>query len=251
MAYYYVQNDGSANQGGGFDFQLFLKIIAVLFVASKIIKDPLLLVELPLILFSLSFHEYAHARMAVFLGDPTPKLQGRLSLNPMAHLDPLGTLSMMLFRVGWAKPVVVEARNFRNPGRAMASVAMAGPLSNLFLASLAAMLMTVASKFFQTKGLGMLLGIILFRFVMINLALFVFNMLPIRPLDGSRLLDYWLPLKFKMKYGRYLDTLTPIFMIMLLFGAFTPVIIGGIKFSLGLLNLVFPGIGPFIPPILR
>lgn len=162
----------------------------------------------------LSIHEYSHALVANKLGDPTAKSVGRLSLNPLKHLDPVGALCMVFFHFGWAKPVPINPRYFKNPKRDFALTAMAGPLSNLLCA--------FVSTFLCGCFAGILLGeetaapallnfvfyafIFLLLFTVTNLGIAIFNLIPIPPLDGSRLLNALLPPKtyFKlMKYERY------------------------------------------------
>lgn len=189
------------------------------FLASVLTK----LLILPSILIALTVHEYAHARVADFLGDSTPRKMGRLSLNPMKHLDFMGTIMLMLANFGWAKPVQVNPRNFRVPRRAMMSVALAGPISNMLLAILG---------MFAIKGLLMLLpaqsaisnlnpvhlqGIEIFikaanTFVIINLGLMLFNLLPIPPLDGSRVISYILPPHWLLKYRQF-EPMAPLLLI--------------------------------------
>ena len=154
------------------------------------------------IVASLSFHEAAHAWTAVRLGDPTPEDDGRLSLNPLNHLDPLGTLMLAVLALGglglgWAKPVQVEPLNFRNPRRDMLLVSLAGPFSNLFLAAgtlalfgalgAAGLLSALPSEAprFAADALRAMLSV--------NVALFAFNLLPVFPLDGHRILPALLP----------------------------------------------------------
>lgn len=147
---------------------------------------PKLLAGIPALLLALTFHEYAHGKVAYLLGDPTPKYQGRLTLNPLAHLDPLGTLLLIVAGFGWAKPVQVNPFYFQMDRRkGMMLVALAGPLMNLVLAYLGA----VAWRISGSWGLR---GDFLFSFfnllVVYNVVLAVFNLLPIPPLDGSRIL---------------------------------------------------------------
>ncbi|MFQ5881443.1 MAG: site-2 protease family protein [Candidatus Methylomirabilales bacterium] len=146
----------------------------------------------PPILLALTFHEYAHAWVADRLGDPTARMLGRLTLNPLSHLDPVGTAGLFLFRFGWAKPVPVTLSNFRNPHRDMLWVAIAGPMTNLFLAAVSAMLLRVATMSpMPAEGawVGMPILFMLRASVRYNIILAIFNLIPIPPLDGSRVLS--------------------------------------------------------------
>ena len=152
------------------------------------------LLTIPPILMALTVHECAHAWVAYRLGDPTAKMLGRVTLTPIRHLDPIGTL-MLLFSglFGWAKPVPINPRNFRNMSRSIVLVSIAGPLSNLFLAALSA----IAYKLFEAAGPEFLssmpnlwrpLFAMIELSIIINVALAVFNMVPVPPLDGSKVL---------------------------------------------------------------
>ena len=144
-----------------------------------------LIVLLPILVFSLCFHEFSHGYIAYRLGDHTAKRNGRLTLNPLAHLDPVGSLMILFVGFGWAKPVPVNPINFANPRIDMMKVAFAGPASNLVLAFIAGLINRYASynDFFNS----VILEHTLFFFIFINIALAVFNMLPVAPLDGSQI----------------------------------------------------------------
>ena len=147
------------------------------------IEQAILLI--PPLLFALCFHEFSHAYMAYRLGDNTAARMGRLTLNPMAHLDPIGSLMILFVGFGWAKPVPINPVNFSNPRVDMIKVAFAGPASNLILAFLGGMII----RFINITGI-MLDGVfvqIIYFFMYINIALAVFNMLPVAPLDGSQI----------------------------------------------------------------
>tara|TARA_Y100000992_G_scaffold302146_1_gene275203 strand:- start:285 stop:866 length:582 start_codon:yes stop_codon:yes gene_type:complete len=141
-------------------------------------------------MFALSFHEFAHAWMASKCGDNTAAKMGRLTLNPMAHLDVMGSLMILFVGFGWAKPVPVDSRNLRDPRKDMMKVAAAGPLSNLLLAMLAGMVWRLLG------GTNLLLDtnfpVLIFYFTQINIALAVFNLIPVSPLDGSQIFSGYL-----------------------------------------------------------
>ena len=161
------------------------------------------LLFMPILIASLVLHELSHAYMANFLGDPTPRLTGRLSLNPLKHLDLWGTLLFIFCGFGWAKPVQVTASNFRKPDKAMASVAMAGPLCNFFLAILAAFVYKICGYFSNDLNFLKIMYYICIYSSLYNLMLAIFNLLPIPPLDGSRLVHYMLPAQYKAKYYQF------------------------------------------------
>lgn len=147
-----------------------------------------LLLTLPIWVLALCVHEYAHAWTAVRLGDPTPKWQGRLTLNPRAHLSLVGTIMILLVNLGWAEPVQVNTRNLKNPRTDMVWIALAGPLTNIVMAVAFAALYHLVAPQVPFTRLGINVVMFLRYGVYINTALFVLNMLPIPPLDGSKLL---------------------------------------------------------------
>jgi Zn-dependent protease len=149
------------------------------------------------ILIAITFHEYAHGWMADRLGDPTPRLRGRLSLNPLVHLDPLGTLLLLLVGFGWAKPVEVNPRNFADWRRGMMIVAVAGPLANITLAFLIGLLFRL-----QLVDHGTHLGVVADLAIYFNAVLALFNLIPVPPLDGSRILSGLLPPAQALAYQR-------------------------------------------------
>ena len=141
-------------------------------------------------MFALSFHEFAHAWMASKCGDNTAAKMGRLTLNPMAHLDVMGSLMILFVGFGWAKPVPVDSRNLKDPRKDMMKVAAAGPLSNLLLAMLAGMawrLLGATNLLLDTN-----FPVLIFYFTQINIALAVFNLIPVSPLDGSQIFSGYL-----------------------------------------------------------
>jgi Zn-dependent protease len=175
------------------------------------------------ILIALSVHEWAHAFVADRLGDPTPRDAGRLTLNPIAHLDPLGALMFLFVGFGWGKPVPIDPRYFRHPKRDSALVAFAGPLSNLILAfacfialaSLAPGAMRGSIEGLLSVGGDVSVGqLFLVQFfthsLFVNVGLMAFNLLPVAPLDGSKVVQAFIPLRYEdayedfMRYGPYI-----------------------------------------------
>lgn len=171
---------------------------------------------IPVLLFALVFHEFSHGWVANKLGDPTAKHQGRLTLNPLSHLDPFGSMMILFVGFGWAKPVPVDSRYLANPRTDMMKIAFAGPASNLLLAFIGGMLIRI------TGYMGPLTSMLII-FTQINISLAVFNMIPIPPLDGSQIFsgimaqrNPQLVMKLQM-YG------PQILMGLILFGMFTGV----------------------------
>ena len=168
-----------------------------------------ILSSLAVIFLTLPVHEFAHGFAATKLGDPTPRYQGRMTLNPFAHIDWIGAACILLFGFGWAKPVQVNSNNFRNPKRDMAVTALAGPLSNLIVA-FAALLINNILSLIDLKTLFSAfyyIGFFFYYIALINVSLAVFNLIPIPPLDGSRLLSALLPYRYYyalMRYERYI-----------------------------------------------
>lgn len=208
---------------------------------------------IPCILISLPVHEVAHGYAAYRLGDPTARNFGRLSLNPLKHFDPLGVICMLLFRFGWARPVPVNTRHFKKPRRDMALVALAGPVSNLLLGFIALLFYRILWAIFAanigaadpaafTTSLFATLMEFISIFFSINISLAVFNLLPIPPLDGSRLLMLFLPPKAHMWVVQHERYITVVIFLLLMTGIFRPVlnllynlIVNGMTF---LINLI-------------
>lgn len=161
--------------------------------------DPDMIFRIPALLITLTIHEYAHARVAVSLGDPTPRFLGRLTLNPIPHLDPIGLIMLWLFKFGWAKPVPVNPANFSNERMGMLWVAFAGPASNILLALLTAIVITLSYPFglLTDEVLKMLRWIYTY-----NIIFAIFNLLPIPPLDGGKIVASLLPPRMAYTYEK-------------------------------------------------
>ncbi len=169
------------------------------------------------ILIAVAVHEWAHAYAAFKLGDPTAKYDDRLTLNPLAHLDPLGTILFVVVGFGWGKPVPVDPRYFKHPTRDSAIVAFAGPLSNIVLAFLAfgiaialgmeAQVLSVTGALVAPNNQPLLMsfaGELLGDLILINLVLMAFNLLPIAPLDGSKIIRIFLPYEMEYQYQQFM-----------------------------------------------
>jgi len=172
-----------------------------------------ILFSIPCVLIAITFHEFAHGYAAAKLGDPTAESLGRLTLNPLKHLDPLGALCMLLFRFGWAKPVPINPRYFKKPRRDLAITALAGPAVNILLSFLGMLLCRMLAAILNVTPLAendgfaatafALLVTFLMYFYQLNASFAVFNLLPIPPLDGSRLFSLLLPPTWYVKILRY------------------------------------------------
>ncbi len=158
---------------------------------STLFENPILFIAVALsLVLSLTIHEFAHAYVSNRLGDPTAKYLGRVTLNPLKHLDPIGTAMLLLVGFGWGKPVPFDPRNLKNPKRDAAIISFAGPLSNLILALIFALVYHLSAN---ATGFGMLLTVFAFLMVNYNLLLAFFNLIPVHPLDGFKVVYGLLP----------------------------------------------------------
>ena len=211
----------------------------MLSVFQNLFSDiPLLLLRIPVILLALSMHEAAHGFAAYKMGDPTARNLGRLTLNPLKHLDPIGTLMMFVFGFGWARPVPINPRYFKDPKKGMAISAAAGPISNLLLgfvgllcANLFWFAVTRSGLIFEADGAlyantdsAFVVNLVsythtfFYLFYMLNVSLGVFNLLPVPPLDGSRIFLSFLPTNLYFQIMRYERVIQTVLMLGLWLG---------------------------------
>ena len=183
---------------------------------SYLFSNPLMFVfSLIALLLAITIHEFSHALAADFLGDPTPRLQKRLTLNPKAHLDPFGLLFLFFFGFGWGRPVEFDPFNLKNPRRDAAIISLAGPISNLILA----LILSISLKlfiFFKIKTLYTIGSLFFVPMIYLNVVLAVFNFLPVYPLDGFKIVGGVLPEK-QAKEWYQLERYGLIFLLMMLF----------------------------------
>lgn len=170
------------------------------------------------LLVAITIHEFSHALAADRLGDPTPRVQGRLTLNPLAHLDPLGTIMLLLVRFGWGKPVEFDPYNLKNPRRDAAIISFAGPASNLILATALSLVLRGVGANQVAPDLGLLS--LLLPFVYLNVVLAVFNLIPIHPLDGGKILVGLLPADTSVGWDRFLRRYGIVILLLLVFPLF-------------------------------
>ena len=192
---------------------------------------------IPAALIAIMFHELAHGLVSYWLGDPTPKRQGRLSLNPIKHLDPIGLLCLIFFHVGWAKPVVVNPEYYNKKRLGMALVSLAGPLANFLVSILSFVIMFFILKYMDLSSniMGMFLNFLTYSAI-INIGLGVFNLIPIPPLDGSKILGSFLKGEVYEQYMKYQQYGFIILSVLLVLSSLAG---GGTSFISNIVEIIF------------
>lgn len=202
---------------------------------------------IPTVIVALTMHEYAHALVANWQGDKTAKHLGRLTLNPLKHLDPIGAICLLFFRFGWAKPVPIEPNRFKRPRLGLALVSIAGPIMNLLLAFIGAFFYVLSVRIYLTVPMSEFASNIVYAWVLfnnffglININLAIFNLLPIPPLDGSKVLFSVLPNRTVEKIQKYQMYISIGFLVILFLDR--RFLNGGLTYGLSFLsNRIFDG----------
>lgn len=205
---------------------------------------------IPAVVIGISLHEYAHAKMAIKLGDNTPKLQGRDTINPISHIDILGFICLMIAHFGWGKPVQIDIRNFKKPLRDQMLVSLAGPVMNLIVAFVTLIIMNIlmltGALMALPTNLSYVLETIITYIILINISLCIFNLLPLPNFDGSKILLYFLPLKAKINFLKLEKYGFIIFLIIVITPipeyVITPIlnyVLSGMQFLIGLVIGIF------------
>lgn len=198
------------------------------------------ILSIPALLIALTVHEYAHGYAAYKMGDPTAKYSGRLSLNPSHHLDFVGTLCLLFFHFGWARPVPINPRNFRDPKKGSVIVSLAGPLSNFIVALISMFVFAIMLRVFPYpyEGIYEFFLYIMDAMVQLNVGLMVFNLLPIPPLDGSKVLLEFLPYRLKYKFYQFERYSGLILIVLVATNVLTPILITLRSWVYMLINLI-------------
>lgn len=183
-----------------------------------------LILSLPALLLALTVHEFAHGWVADKMGDPTARYSGRLSLNPMDHLDIFGTICLLFFGFGWARPVPINTRNFRKPRQGIIAVSLAGPGANFLLALISAFILAAMNEFLPANEITIFFYTVVSACVSLNVGLMVFNLIPIPPLDGSKVLMEFLPPKYRFKMYTMERYFGIILMVLIIFNILTPLL---------------------------
>jgi len=230
-----------------------LAVLLVLYMAyqsfqSRQGSDPMswfmnILITLPAILIGLSFHEFAHAIAADRLGDRTPRLQGRVTINPAAHIDPFGIIALIFIGFGWGRPVMVDSRNFKHMRRDGLIVDLAGVTMNLILAIIFAgvlrLLFATQSNFLLSSSLGPIIVQMIDAIVYINIVLMIFNLLPIPPLDGFGILTELFNLRQKDWYYQVYNNGFIILLVLIVFNVTDKILGTGVSFVYGTVGHLF------------
>ena len=231
----------------GYDKRILYIIIGILALSTLMdyINTPGallgLVLTLPAVLIAITFHEFAHAFAADKLGDDTPRRQGRLTLNPLAHLDPIGSIMLVFAGFGWGKPVEINPRNFNRTvsmTKGEAIVSIAGPIMNFIIAIVFSIIYFSIMRFtpmFVLSQIGIIIITLIKITIMINVGLGVFNLIPLPPLDGSKVLNHFLPYNTREWFERYSQIFYMLFVVLWITG------IAGELIS-PIINLVYTGI---------
>lgn len=209
----------------GFDrkaLYIVLIILVVFSIANMSAGEWLnILLTLPAVIIAITFHEFAHAFVADKLGDTTPRAQGRLTLNPLKHLDPIGFVLLMFAHVGWGKPVEINPNNFtsnKSISACEAMVSLAGPIMNFIIAIIATIIYYALYTFAPVNtGTGILI-LLVYLITIINIGIGIFNLIPLPPLDGEKIFKHILPYKAQAWLDRNAYTLSMVFMLLWFFG---------------------------------
>ena len=195
-----------------------------------------LLISIPGLILALSLHEFAHGYAAYLMGDNTAKYSGRLSLNPLDHLDPMGTLCLFLFKFGWANPVHINPYNFRNRRLGIVTVSLAGPFMNFLTALVLSLVLSVFVRYAPYSNVNEFIYLVLLSAIQLNVGLMCFNLIPIPPLDGSKVLLEFLPYSLRETFYRLEQYSSFILMALLFTNVLNPVLQAMRTFVINIIN---------------